>query len=163
MSVSLSSYLSVWSSVHPQVPARLPQNGFAWNFILEANTKICSAVTNFVKISLKQLSRYSDSLRAWRSGDRIPVGGEIFRARPDRPWGSPIQWVPIFPGGKAAEAWRWPPTPSNAGVEGRVELYICSASGPSWPVLGWTLPLPLPFYLHRVFLTSGVQLVCRSL
>ena len=29
------------------------------------------------------------SLRARRAGDRIPVGGEIFRSRPDRAWGSP--------------------------------------------------------------------------
>ena len=28
------------------------------------------------------------------------------------------------------------PPPSSAEVEGRVELYICSSSGPSWPVLG---------------------------
>jgi hypothetical protein len=34
-----------------------------------------------------------------------------------------------------------PPT-SRAKVEGRVELYI-SPSGPSWPVIGWVLPLPL--------------------
>ena len=33
------------------------------------------------------------------------------------------------------------PPPSSAKVEGRVELYICSLSGPSWPVLGRTLPL----------------------
>jgi hypothetical protein len=42
-------------------------------------------------------------LRAGRSGDRIPVGGEIFRTCPDRPWGPPSllhngYWV--FPGVK---------------------------------------------------------------
>ena len=34
-------------------------------------------------------SRYSDSLRAGRSGDRILGGREIFRAPPDRPWTPP--------------------------------------------------------------------------
>jgi len=34
-------------------------------------------------------------------------------------------------------------TPSGAEVEGRVELYHYSPSGPSWPVLGRTLPLAL--------------------
>ena len=33
-------------------------------------------------------------------------------------------------------------SPSSARVEERVELYICSPSRPSWPVLGWSLPLP---------------------
>jgi len=51
-----------------------------------------------------QLSRYSDWLRAGRSGDRIPVGGsEIFRTCPDRPWGPPsllYNGYPVFPGGK---------------------------------------------------------------
>jgi hypothetical protein len=32
--------------------------------------------------------------------------------------------------------------PSSTEVEERVELYICSPSGLSWPVLGWTLPVP---------------------
>jgi len=36
------------------------------------------------------------------------------RSRPQRPWGPPsllYNGYRIFPGGKAAGAWRWPPTP----------------------------------------------------
>ena len=40
------------------------------------------------------------------------------------------------------------PPPSSAEVEGRVELYICSPSGPSWPVIGRTLSLPLRIWFH---------------
>jgi hypothetical protein len=42
-------------------------------------------------------------LRAGRSGDRIPVGGARFSARPDRPWGPPsLLYIGyrVFPGGK---------------------------------------------------------------
>ena len=77
-------------------------------------------------------------------------GGENYRTRPDWPWGLSIllyNGYRVFPAGKAAGAWRWPPTPSCAKVKGRVELYLYSHSGPSWPVLGWTLPLPLPLPL----------------
>ena len=42
----------------------------------------------------------------------------------------------IQPGGKAAGAWRWLPTPYRAEVKERVEIYLYSPSGPSWPVLG---------------------------
>ena len=73
------------------------------------------------------LSWYSDSLRAGRSGDRIPGGGEIFRTRPGRPWGPPsvlYSGYRVFPGDKAAGAWRLPPTPSSTEVKGRVVLYL---------------------------------------
>ena len=40
-------------------------------------------------------------------------------------------------------------------VEGRVELYLCSPSKPSWSLLGW--PLPLHFkYLTLILLTSRI-------
>ena len=56
-----------------------------------------------------ELSWYSDSLRARRPGDQIPVGGEIFRIRPEWLWDPPsllYNGHRVFPGGKAAEAWR---------------------------------------------------------
>jgi len=61
----------------------------------------------------------------------------------------PIQWVPVFPGGKAAGAWRRSSTPSSAKVKERVELYLYSSSGPQWSVLGWALPLPLHIPIKR--------------
>ena len=60
-----------------------------------------------------------------------------------------------------------PPT-SSSEVEGRVELYICSPSGPSWPVLGWSLPLPLHFVFNNFFfrkscrLWDNVEKYCRA-
>ena len=70
-------------------------------------------------------------------------GGEIFRTRPDLPWGLPsllYNGYRIFPGGKAAGVWRWTPTPpSSAKVKESVELYLYSPCGPSWYGLGWTL------------------------
>jgi hypothetical protein len=76
----------------------------------------------------------------------IPGGGEIFRSRPNLPWGPPILvyngYRVFFPGVK------WPgrgvdyPPPASARVKERVKLYLYSPSGPSWPVLG----RPLPFY-----------------
>ena len=52
----------------------------------------------------------------------------------------PVQWVPgLSPGGKAAGAWFWPPTPpSKCRGQESVGLYLCSTYGPSWPVIGGT-------------------------
>ena len=57
----------------------------------------------------------------------------------------PIQWVPgISRGLKRSGRGVDHLSPSSAEVEGRVELYLNSPAGPSWPVIGRTLPLPLP-------------------
>ena len=72
-----------------------------------------------------QLSRYSDSLRTGRSGDRMPVGGEIFRTCPHRPWDQPdllYNGYRVFPGCKAAGTWRRSSTASSAVVKEKVEL-----------------------------------------
>jgi len=72
------------------------------------------------------------------------AGGKIFPIRPDRPWGPHsllFNWYRVFPGGKAAGAWLWPPTPSSAEIKERVEPCLYSPFGPSWPVLG-------KLYLH---------------
>ena len=58
-----------------------------------------------------------------------PGGGEIFRTCLDRPWSPPsllFNGYRVFPGGKAAGAWRWPPTPYSADVKERAELYTYS-------------------------------------
>ena len=59
---------------------------------------------------------------------------------PDQPWGPPrllYNGYRVFTEGKATGAWRWQPTIPSAKVKERVELYVYSISGPSWPVIGW--------------------------
>jgi len=50
------------------------------------------------------------------------------------------------------------PPPSSAEVKERVELYLYSTSGLSWPVIGWTLPLPY----HELCLDMVTDWAVRS-
>ena len=65
-------------------------------------------------------------LWAGRSGDLIPMGLRFPATRRDRPWGTPRLLHP---------------PPSYAEVKERVEQCLYSPSGPSWPVLRWTIIL----------------------
>ena len=44
-------------------------------------------IIHLIQVLKHKEGRDSNSLRAGQAGNRIPVGGEIFRTRPDRPWG----------------------------------------------------------------------------
>jgi hypothetical protein len=95
--------------------------------------------------SVGMLPRYGlevPGIESWRGRDfphlfRLALG----------PTQLPIQWVPIlFPGRGLAH-----PPPSSAEVKERVEPYLYSPSGPSWPVIGWNLPFFLPFMVPKYF------------
>jgi hypothetical protein len=79
-------------------------------------------------------------------------GGEIFRTRPDRPWGLPSLLYSenrvSFPEVKRPARGVDHPPSSSAEVKERVELYLYSPSGPSWPVLGRTLPCLFTCWLN---------------
>jgi len=51
------------------------------------------------------------------------------------------------------------PPPSSAEVKERVELYLYSPYGPSWPVLRWPLPSPLLEIRGYLAVTSGCHFV----
>ena len=89
------------------------------------------------------LSRYSDSLRAGRSGDRILVGARFsapFETGPGAHPASCTMGTGPFPGVKRLGRDADHPPPSKRRGHERVELYLYSPSGPSWSVIGRTLP-----------------------
>ena len=94
-------------------------------------------------------TRYSDWLRAGRSLDRIPVGARFSAPVQTGPEAHPASYTVgtgSFPGLKWPERGVDHLPPSNAEVKERVELYLYSPCGPSWPVIGWALVYPLLKY-----------------
>ena len=86
------------------------------------------------------IRRYSDSLRAVWSGDRMPVGTRFSAPVQNGPGDHPASYTMdtgYFP--EVLEPGLDHPLPSSAEAKERVELYLYSLSGPSWPVLWWTL------------------------
>ena len=80
-------------------------------------------------VSTKATSSRDSSVGiATRYGNQFPVGGKIFRTRPDRYGGPPsllYNGYRVFPGSNTAGTWCWPPTPTlSAEVLNWVELYL---------------------------------------
>jgi hypothetical protein len=86
-------------------------------------------------------------LQAGQSGDWIPVGARFSAPALTGPRAYPASYTMgtgSFPGVKRPGRGIDHTPLSSAEVKQRVELYLYSPYGPSWPVLGWPLPLPLP-------------------
>ena len=113
----------------------------------------------------ENLSRYSDSLRAGRSGYRIPVGVRFSAPVQTGPGAHPASCTMgtgSFPGLKRPGRGVDHPLSSSAEVKERVGFYLYSTSGPLWYVLGWTLHLVL-LAQNRNFVPCSagrVQLKC---
>jgi len=75
----------------------------------------------------------------WMVRGLNPSGREIFCTLSDQPWGPPSLQYKIgarsFLGVKCLRRAADHPPTSSAEVKERVELYLYSPSGPSWPVL----------------------------
>jgi len=85
-----------------------------------------------------------DSLQDGRSGDWILMGAISFAPIQTGPGAHPASYTMhtrSFLGVKQLGCGVDHPPPSSAKVKERVELYLYSTSRPSWPVLGWTLPI----------------------
>ena len=99
---------------------------------------------------------FVSSLRTGWSGEWIPSEARFSAPVQPYPGAHPASYTMStgsFPGVKRPGRGVDHPPPSRAEFEGRVEIYVRSSSGPSWPVLGWTLPLPL-------YVNTSLQFSC---
>jgi hypothetical protein len=100
-------------------------------------------------------SRYSSVGIVTRYGlDDPGIESQLGRARfsasiQTGPWAHPASYTMStrsFPGVKRPGHGIDHPTQSSAEVKECVEIYCYSTSGPSWPVLGWTLRFAFTFH-----------------
>ena len=111
-------------SYHPQTNCTLTSDGYI-----------------FLPYPWGQLILYSDSLRAGRSGDRIPVGARFSAPVQTGPGAHPASCTMAtgsFQGLKRPGRGADHPPPSKRRGHERVELYLYLPYGASWPVIGKT-------------------------
>ena len=81
---------------------------WTWNVCFDFSTDFVWKISYFKRNSAGWLAT------GWTVRGPNPGVGKIFRTCPDLPWGPPsllYNGYRVFSGGKAAWAWRWPPTP----------------------------------------------------
>ena len=106
----------------------------------QSDVSMCPSQTELSKRFRRgpeQLSRYRDSLRVGRSGDRIPVGLRVSAPVQTGPRAHPASYITgtgSFPGVKRPG--RGADHLSHLKLRLKEEQSIYSTSGPSWPVLG---------------------------
>jgi hypothetical protein len=99
------------------------------------------------------------SLRAGWCVDRIPVKARFSAPIQTGPGAHPASYTMgtgTFPGVKRPGRGVHHQSPSSVEVKKWVELYLYSPSGPSWPVLGWPLPLPVINKVIKIIEIIGV-------
>ena len=138
-----SSKWSLSLRLHHQNPVRTLTCPHTWPMTHPSSFLLIWSPEYLVLIS--KPSRYGDLQRAGRSGDRIPVGSRYSTPIQTGPGAHPASYsmgTRYLPGVKRPGRGIDHPPQSSAEVKERVELYLFSLSGPSWPVIGWTLRLP---------------------
>jgi hypothetical protein len=114
---------------------------------------------------LFSVGRYSDSLRAGRSKDRIQVGARfsapVQTGTGDHPASYTMgtgSFLRVKRSGRGVDHL----SPCSAEVKERVAQYLYSTSRPSWPVTGLVLPLPLPITLTEYASTLHIRQGTKS-
>jgi hypothetical protein len=102
---------------------------------------VCTAPILLVAFSFILRSRHSVAVA---DGPGSNLRGEFLHTLPHRPW-DPSAYCTVA-AASISLGINWSgrdvnhPPPSSTEVEERVEPYLYSPFGPSWPVVGWTLP-----------------------
>jgi len=112
----------------------------------------------YTYITHTYIHTYIERPRAGRSGDRISVGARFSAPVQTDPGAHSapytmgnVSFTEVKRPGRGVDH-----PPSSAEVKERVELYLYSPPGPSWPVLGWTSLLTLPMPINWLSNTTLV-------
>ena len=118
--------------------------------------------SNILACGPGELSRYSDSLRAGRSRDRISVEARFSAGIQTGPGANPASSTMAtgsFMGVKRPGRDVNEPPKSSGEVKERLELYLCSPSRPSQPVLGRTWYFCFPTAGENTFRNGTYKVV----